>query len=393
MMEDDSPPVTIQELVQLSNLGVSHHDVTWTKVTMTSDKHICVRCSHFEDHTDEKLMVLDLTSVNHCLQFLPYKADGAMVSLPSSNGCDYLLALKDGDTTVVVGLEPDSQTHYSCDISEVQYWTWISSDMLAFVTDSDVLHWTIGQGTTPQKVFCRHSRLNYSEIVGYKADNTMTWFAITGLLPQTDGIYGVTQLYFTDKQLTQCITAHAVTFTEYRFQGNQFPSTVLCVAGRESNGHGKVDVIELEPHVPGNLALGTHCDLIPFSGSGEKYDFPISIQASSSYGVLYIITKYGFLYLSDLETATCLCCIRISTAVVFTSTLSSLSQGIIIVNRSGQVQAIDIKPHRLIHHVEKVLKKSAHAERLRKALPLVPLSPTTCSDEDQEASNIVPHPE
>lgn len=40
----------------------------------------------------------------------------------------------------------------------------------------------------------------------------------------------------------------------------------------------QVDVIELEPHVPGNLALGSHCDTIPFSGSGEKYDFPISIQ-------------------------------------------------------------------------------------------------------------------
>ena len=51
-----------------------------------------------------------------------------------------------GDTMVVVGLEQDSQTHYSCDITEVQYWTWVSSDTLAFVTDNDVLHWTVAEG-------------------------------------------------------------------------------------------------------------------------------------------------------------------------------------------------------------------------------------------------------
>jgi len=48
--------------------------------------------------------------------------------------------------------------------------------------------------TTPQKVFCRHSRLNYSEVVGYKADNTMTWFAVTGLLPQVSFLVSTSSL-------------------------------------------------------------------------------------------------------------------------------------------------------------------------------------------------------
>ena len=53
-----------------------------------------------------QLMVLDLTSVDNCLQFLPYKADGAMVSPPSSNGGDHLLALK--------GMLSAKSYHHTC---------------------------------------------------------------------------------------------------------------------------------------------------------------------------------------------------------------------------------------------------------------------------------------
>lgn len=51
-----------------------------------------------------------------------------------------------GETMVVVGLEAGSQVHYSCEISDVQYWTWVNADTIAFITDGAVLHWMVGEG-------------------------------------------------------------------------------------------------------------------------------------------------------------------------------------------------------------------------------------------------------
>lgn len=53
---------------------------------------------------------------------------------------------------------------------------------------------------------------------------------------------GIVQLYSVDTTLTQCISAHAVTFARYRFEGNAHASALLGVAGRDcdSFGNGKV---------------------------------------------------------------------------------------------------------------------------------------------------------
>lgn len=61
------------------------------------------------------------------------------------------------------------------------------------------------------------------------------------------------------------------------------------------------------------------------------------LQVSEEYGLLYMVTKYGYLYLCDMETAACLCVTRVSIDIVFTSTLNSISQGILGVTRTGRV--------------------------------------------------------
>lgn len=61
-------------------------------------------------------------------------------------------------------------------------------------------------------------------------------------------------------------------------------------------------------------------------------------QVSPDIGLLFLITKYGYLYLCDLESCACLCSTRISTSIIFSSTLNSTTHGILGVTRSGQVR-------------------------------------------------------
>lgn len=45
-------------------------------------------------------------------------------------------------------------------------------------------------------------------------------------------VEGVTQIYSADYGVAQCIEAHATTFSTYKFDGNLYESTVLCLASR-----------------------------------------------------------------------------------------------------------------------------------------------------------------
>ncbi|KAK3084072.1 hypothetical protein FSP39_007725 [Pinctada imbricata] len=204
------------------------------------------------------------------------------------------------------------------------------------VTESFVYHWDLCQDW------------QFSEIISYKADPSLKWLALTGLTPEVtyvilyfynameDRITGITQLYNVDEDITQCIGAHTVCFSEYHYADNPMPSTVMCAASRDALDHGKVHVIELGPYKQGNFAPRNNYDVLQYFDDVERFDFPVSLHVSREYGLLFLITKYGFLYLCDMETAACLCCTRISRSIVFASTLNTETQGVLGITRAGQ---------------------------------------------------------
>lgn len=67
---------------------------------------------------------------------------------------------------------------------------------------------------------------------------------------------------------------------------------------------------------------------------------PILLQVSSKYDVIYLITKYGYIHLYDIETATCIYMNRISGETIFVTAPHESTGGIIGVNRKGQVCCI-----------------------------------------------------
>ncbi|GFO29671.1 clathrin heavy chain 1 [Plakobranchus ocellatus] len=220
----------------------------------------------------------------------------------------------------------------------------------------------------PQQVFVRHHRLAFTEIVSYKADPTLNWLALTGLTPEDNRISGVTQLYNKDEELTQCINAHACCFSTYHFPGNPWPSTVFCVGSREVQDHGKVHVIELGPYKTGNYALRNSYDHLHFLDDLERYDFPISVEISVDYGLLFVVTKYGYLYICDMETAMCLCCTRVAVDVTFAAVLNTNTQGLLAITRGGQVITVDIKKDGFISYLREQVRTAYRANKFEKVI-------------------------
>lgn len=99
-----------------------------------------------------------------------------------------------------------------------------------------------------------------------------------------------------------------------------------------SNKHKKVSEITYSPDVPS--------------------DFPVYMHVAGKYGLLYIMSKFGYLFLYELTTGTLLFRQAISSPQdsVFIGTRNSINDGILVISKSGSLisAAIDEKgyiPH------------------------------------------------
>lgn len=61
-------------------------------------------------------------------------------------------------------------------------------------------------------------------------------------------------------------------------------------------------------------------------------------QIGSKHGVIYLITKYGYIHLYDLESGVCIYMNRISAETIFVTAPHEATSGIIGVNKKGQVR-------------------------------------------------------
>ncbi|XP_055862218.1 clathrin heavy chain 1-like [Biomphalaria glabrata] len=361
------PPITINELVQLAHIGIPNDQVTWSRVTMTSDKWISVRHDSRSDFSAKRAVVTVLSPIEGTISYAgSTSADSVLMNpvLP-------MIALKAGLRFEVFNLDTKELVNKVKFHELVTYWTWVNCDVIAMVTDSAVYHWKINPRdatSPPEQVFLRHNRLAFTEIVSYKGDPSLNWLALTGLTPEDERISGVTQLYNRNEDITQCISAHAVCFSSYHFPGNPYPSTVFCVSSREAQDHGKVHVIELGPYKTGNFAPRNCYDHLHFLDDMERYDFPVSLQISVDYGLLFVVTKYGYLYMCDMETAMCLCCTRVSVDVIFAAVLNTNSQGILAITRGGQVITVDLKKDGFISFLREQVKTAYRANRFEQVI-------------------------
>lgn len=82
------------------------------------------------------------------------------------------------------------------------------------------------------------------------------------------------------------------------------------------------------------------------------------------YGIVYLVTKYGFIHLYDLETGTCLYMNRISGETIFVTCEHEATSGIIGVNRKGQVLSVSVDDETVIPYILRTLNNTDLAIKL-----------------------------
>eukprot|EP00041_Stephanoeca_diplocostata_P026406 m.712062 g.712062 ORF g.712062 m.712062 type:complete len:1677 (+) comp22957_c0_seq1:116-5146(+) len=352
-MAGEALPIKFQEQLNLGNVGINTSNVSFNNVTMESEKYICVR----EDGGAGAEVVIVETANPGTPERRKIGADSAIM-----NPVTKIIALKAGKTLQIFNLELKSKMKEHAMPVEVVFWTWINQTTVAIVTEVAVFHWSIQGDAAPVQIFERHASLAGSQIIQYKTDKDCKWCELTGIAAKDGRVVGSMQLYSVDKNVSQPIEGHAGTFAYLKVPGNSAPSTLFCIAARTAAG-GKLHIIEVGGPAAGGNAFPKKSVDIYFPPEAAA-DFPVAMQSSDKYNMLYMFTKFGYVHLYDVESGTCIYMNRVSADTIFVTTQQQSNSGILGINRKGQVLSITVHEQNLVPYINTKLRNPELALRI-----------------------------
>ncbi|KAF9365590.1 hypothetical protein BGX34_009416 [Mortierella sp. NVP85] len=332
-------PIRFQEHVQLPQLGINPASISFNNLTLESDKFICIRESTNDQNS---VVIVDLNDPTNMIR-RPITADSAIM-----NPVSKVIALKAERQLQIFNLEMKSKVKSHQMHDDVEYWKWISPKSLALVTATSVFHWSMEGDSQPVKVFDRHPSLSGNQIITYRVNSEEKWMLLIGISSQAGRVVGWMQLYSKDRGVSQMIEGHAASFAELKLDGASVSTKLFAFAVRTATG-AKLHIVEVD-HKEGNPVFAKKAMDVYFPPEANP-DFPVAMQISQKYGIIYLVTKFGFAHLYDLETGTCIYMNRISSETIFVAAEYEATSGVIVVNRKGQVLSVSVDENNLVPYI------------------------------------------
>ena len=177
-----------------------------------------------------------------------------------------------------------------------------------------------------------------------------------GISQQQGRVVGQMQLYSKARGISQAIEGHAAAFGTIRLEGAPADTKLFTFAVRTATG-AKLHIVEVDHNAQNPAFPKKNVDV--YFPSEATNDFPVAMQISQKYSIIFLVTKYGFIHLYDLETGTCIYMNRISSETIFITSPDTESAGIVGVNRKGQVLQVQVDDKNLIPYL---LQNPANSE-------------------------------
>ncbi|OQE16730.1 hypothetical protein PENSTE_c023G04902 [Penicillium steckii] len=337
-------PIKFTELVNLTNVGIAPASIGFTSCTLESDHYVCVRQKLDEDEKPQ-VIIVDLKNNNEVMR-RPINADSAIMHWNKN-----IIALRaQGRTIQIFDLGAKSKLKSSVMNEDIVYWKWFSETSLGLVTDTAVYHWDVYDAAqqNPVKMFDRLPNLSGCQIINYRVNSEEKWMVVVGISQQQGRVVGSMQLYSKARGISQFIEGHAAAFADINVEGSALPHHLFTFAVRTQTG-AKLQIAEIDHQEP-NPRFQKKAVEVYFPQEAVN-DFPVAMQVSSKYDVVYLVTKYGFIHLYDLETGTCIFMNRISSETIFTTASDNDGQGLVGVNRKGQVLSVSVDESTIIEYL------------------------------------------
>lgn len=339
-------PIEFTELADLTSLGISPQSLDFRSTTFESDHYVTVRETHDGSNS---VAIVDLANGNQVTR-KNMGGDSAIMH-PSQ----MVISVRANGTIVqIFNLETKSKLKSFTLDEPVLFWKWLDDETLGFVTARSIMTSNVFDGNVagkPQLLTQRHANLNNTQIINIVANKKKDWFAVVGILQDNGRIAGKIQLYSKQRNISQAIDGHVAMFANILLDGNIAPVQVFVTGNRSvTSSTGELRIIEID-HDSSLSTTYQKKNVEIFFPPDATNDFPIAVQISEKFGVIYLLTKYGFIHLYELETGTNLFVNRITAESVFTATSYDSRNGIACINKKGQVLAVEIATSQIVPYI------------------------------------------
>lgn len=347
-------PLTLNTTIDLASQGINAQAFKFNSLTMESDKYISIKDTA-PDGTAQ-VVVVDMHN-NNAVNKRPMKAEATLM-----NPQDNIIALKaategqPGHFVQIFNLDTKEKLGvYQCP-EQIAFWRWLAPRMLALVCAQDVYHWNLATANSqPEKIFQRAGKLAESgtQIINYSANSQVSWCLLTGISSQDQGrtIDGNMQLYSVERKQQQLLEGHAGCF------GNVYVDDGGVRCGVFAFQERKVGQTATKLHIM-DILKNRGESATPFKVQQEiamppeaPTDFAVGLHLSEKHGVVFMITKAGFLFMFDIGTGTMLVRSRVSQETVFITVGSALTGGIIFVNKRGAVMSAKVNETAIVNYI------------------------------------------
>ena len=238
---------------------------------------------------------------------------------------------------------------------KIVFWRWISDSKLALVGTTSVYHLDMNGGASaaPVKIFDRLPTLANCQIMSYDVDASEKWCYLIGLYSDANrNILSHIQLYSIERSMAMPLEGYAACFAEMPVtEAPGAPKTQLfCFCERKANETTQKFIcteIGTPPAGQQKFKSMSEIQLAPDAPG----DFPMIVQAVNKYGLIFVITKAGYFYMYEASRAALVYRQKITQELVVCSVRNATTDGMIAINKAGQVLAINVDENNLVPYV------------------------------------------
>lgn len=233
------------------------------------------------------------------------------------------------------------------------FWKWIGLNKLAVVGKNSVWHIDASQQSDPVKMFDRAPQMATCQIMNYDMDAAGQWCFVVGLYsPDNKNIQSQMQLYNIERKQAQILEGYAGCFMDLPLTvGNSsYKNSLFAFCEKKANESvHRLHIMEIGNPAPGAQKFKINAEIT--MAPDAIGDFPVLMQVAPKYGVVFVITKLGYLFMYETSKAALIYRQRITDQLIFVAVRNMSTDGMICVNKVGQVFAINVEDQNLVKFV------------------------------------------
>ena len=346
-MSQQNLPIQMKELTQLSQHNFTPDLIKLGTLTFESDKYICAK--EVDPQGNVNVVVCDVQNNFNTSKRKMGKSDAVMMH-PSKN----IMAVraKNNNACIIQVYNLDSKQKIK-DISvnfDVVFWTWLSDSVIGLVSPTSVFLLSIEDNNSPpKKAFDRQGQLANSNVfvMGLQVDKNLQWFSLSGISSiQNQGqpqVVGYIQLFNVPQNAVQSLEGFCPCFGNLKVLDNT-PSNLLSFVDKKSNQPNYKLIIT---DISANKRIKVAQDIQMTTNN----DFPVLMNFVEKFGVIFLATNAGNLYIFEISKGALIFRCKISEDSLLFSAVNNQTGGMIYINKSGKVLGVDIDRNNFIPFV------------------------------------------